>query len=67
MNIRPFRKLARMTLDELGARTRIDPGRLSRLERNFGRPSERERRELSRVLAVPPEILFRGSEDNKGK
>jgi transcriptional regulator with XRE-family HTH domain len=56
--LRSFRRLERLSQDELGKKAGIDRSQISRLENGFRRPSPRERIALSRVLGVPPEILF---------
>jgi transcriptional regulator with XRE-family HTH domain len=65
MNLRQIRQGRRLTQDHLGALTGIDHSRISRLENGFGRPTERERRELARVLQVPGPILFGPEEEAK--
>jgi transcriptional regulator with XRE-family HTH domain len=56
--LRAFRQLARLSQDELAKKAGMDRSQISRLENNFRRPSLRERKALSRVLNVPPQILF---------
>ena len=58
MNLRGFRLIRRWTQDDLSQAAGVDRARISRLERGYVRPSERERRDLARALDVPAEILF---------
>lgn len=58
--LREHRRISRLTQDQLFMRSGICQARISRLENGYAQPSSRERLALSRVLGVPPELLFRG-------
>ena len=49
------------TLFDLGRRTRIQPGRLSLIERGLVQPRRDEIERLSRALRAEPSELFDGS------
>jgi len=66
-SLRDYRRIHRLTQDELFSRSGITQSRISRLEIGNVRPSPRERLALSRVFGVPPEMLFPGFEDKKGE
>ena len=57
-SLRDYRRIHRLTQDELFSRSGITQSRISRLEIGNVRPSPRERLALSRVFGVPPEMLF---------
>jgi len=56
--LREYRKISRLTQDQLFSRSGISQSRISRLESGNIPPSMRERMALSHALNVPDEILF---------
>lgn len=56
--MRKNRVLKDLTLDDLYLRTGIDQSRLSRIERNIFKPSDREKKLISKALRVPVQEIF---------
>ncbi len=58
------RVLSGFTQDELSQKSGVDRARISRIERGYIRPSQREADALGRTLGCSPSVLFEeGAED----
>jgi len=63
MRVRRF--LCGLSLDALAYQTKIDQARLSRIERGWKMPTDRERRKIARALRVEVSEIFPEASDGR--